>query len=613
MRIRSTIALAVLLAALCAGYWHMTRREQETVRRAVEQKQLATFVAEDVRKLSVQQAGEAAVTAERDEAGVWRIVEPKGDIPADAMRWNGLAETVATLMNARTIEETPEDLARFGLDAPVLTVAAEAKDGARLQIAFGKTEPIQVNRYARVNDGAVVLIADRTFLRLNQSLKALRDRRMFSLAPDALRRIEFVRIWDGRGDPPPGPPVEVGAELGKVVVVRDGAEGVWRVIAPVEAPADQERIAALLQELPQLIGDKFVDQPEDLSDYGLIPGWARLTVAGETDATAESLVLGAADLAGGGGLFVKRADHAAVCVLDPYFVNFLPLSRTHFRDARLITRPVRGLNALRYVSRDDEFILQKDPAAGWRLVSPQADQTDQAAVSTLIGELVRMTALDFPPGAPEDYGLSDPEITLWLGFEGETDTVQIRIGPGQDGQDASFATQDTGAVVMLPGNAIDAVRRSSRDLQSFELLRFTRDDAVKISVAFEERQIVLENRAGIWQVALPVNHVLQNQDDARQLLEILSPLKADDALPAPDDLALYGLDRPVFTATVEVLVPEQPGRTVTLGPLYVGAPATEQPQHRYAWLAGREGVYLIEQSVLDGVREALRGVREAGR
>ncbi len=613
MRIRSTFVLAVLLALLCAGYWYLTRREQETARRTIEEKRLAAFPAEDVRRVSVRQAGAASVTAERDETGAWRIVEPADGIPAHAGRWNDLAETIATLMNARTIEEAPADLARFGLDAPALVVTADAKDGARLQLAFGKAEPIQVNRYTRVNDGPVVLVADRAFLRLNRPLEELRDRRMFSLALEAVRRIEFVRIWDGRGEPPPGAPVEVGAELGRVVVVRDSAEGVWRVVEPVAAPADQERVGALLQELPQLVGENFVDQPEDLSDYGLKPGWARLTVADETGAVTESLLLGAADLAGGGVLFVKRADQAAVCRLDPYFANFLPLTRTHFRDARLITRPVRGLNALRYVSRDDEFILRKDPAAGWRLVSPPAEQTDQAAVSTLIGELVRMTALDFPAGAPEDYALSDPEITLWLGFEGETGSVQMRFGPGPEGQDACFATQDTGAVVMLPGNALAAVRRSSRDLQSFELMRFVRDNAVKITITLDDRQVVLENRAGVWQVAVPPNCVLQNQDDARRLLEILSPLKADAALPAPEDLAVYGLDRPAFSASVEVIVPEEPGRTQVLGPLFVGAPAGGQPQRRYALLAGRDGTYLVEQALLDGVREALRGVREADR
>ncbi|HNT86242.1 MAG TPA: DUF4340 domain-containing protein, partial [Candidatus Hydrogenedentes bacterium] len=511
---------------------------------------------------------------------------------------------------------------------PTLIVGAETADAARLSVAFGKMEPIQVNRYARVNDGAVVLISDRSFLRLNRSLRDLRDRRIFSFAPDAVRRIEFARLWDGRGEAPaafrhsresgnpaneaPGETPPLGTELGRVAVVRNTAEGPWQVVEPVEAPADQDRVAALLQELPNLTGDHYVDQPEDLSDYGLNPGWARLTLAGDGDA-AETLYLGAADLAGDGGLFAKRADQESVCLLDPYFVNFLPLTRTHFRDARLITRPVRGLNALRYVSREDEFILQKDPDLGWRLVSPPADQTDQVAVSTLIGELVRMTALDFPVGAPEDFGLNDPDVALWLGFEGESDMVQIGFVGGPEGRDACFATQDTGAVVLLPEEALAAIRRSSDDLESFELMRFSKEHAVKLAIAIEARQVVIENRAGVWQVALPADHVLQNQSDARLLLDALSPLKAEADLVVPEDLAVYGLDRPVLTVTVEVILPEQPGYVAALGPLFVGAPAHEQPRTRYAMLSGRDGIYLIGQDVLDRVREALRGVRPAPR
>lgn len=611
MRIRSTAILAALLAVLCAGYWAWTHFERETARQVAEAKRMVDFDARAIVRMEVRRAEQEPVQAARDASGRWTISKPSPEIAADIRRWESMAEAVAGMVNERTISGAA-DLATYGLTAPALVVAADAADGRGIRIAFGNMEPIQVNRYARVDDGPVVLVSNKTFQRLDRSLTDLRDRRVFHFAPDEIRRIEFARIWNGRGEAPAGGPVELGTELGRVAAERGSASEPWRVVEPVEAPADQERIALMLETLPNAMGKSYIDKPESLLDYGLEPAWARLTLTAGEGLPPETLWVGSADLEGAydNAVFVKKDNQTQVFTIEPQLMNVLPLTRTHLRDARLITRPLKGLSGLHYVSQDGEFILEKSSGQGWRMTMPPVEQTDQVAVSTLIGNLVQLTALDFPSCGVEDAGLDQPSVVITLGFEQQA-PVELRFAPGPEGANACFATQDTGAIMLLPGDTPTMLSRRAADFETFELLRFNRGEAVQLKLSFEGSNYTLENRGGVWQVTSPEQLMLQNQDDARMILGALSPLTAEETLPleAGALVAPYGLDTPVFSVTVTTLTAETPNEPVVHGPLFIGGPVEGQPQRRYAMVMGRSGVYVIRHSVLDQLREGLRGVQ----
>lgn len=611
MKIRSTAILAAVFAVLCAGYWVWTRLEKEEARKITEAKRIVDFDAKSIVRIEVRRVGQEPVQAERDAAGAWLITKPGSGIPADVRRWESMAEAISGMMNERAIP-AEGGLAAYGLAEPELVVVTDAADGRGVRVAFGSMEPIQVNRYARVDDGQVILISNETFKRLNRSLNDLRDRRVFHFAPDEILRIEFARIWNGRGEAPAGAPIELGAELGRAAVERENSAAPWRVVEPVDAPADRERIALMLETFPNAMGKSYIDSPESLADYGLEPPWARLTLAAGEGRAPETLLLGSADLDGAydNGVFVKKDGMAPVFTIEPQLMNALPLTRTHFRDARLITRPLKGLTGLHYVAQGVDFVLQKFPEQGWQMTMPPAEQTDQVAVSTLIGNLVQLNALDFPAGAPADFGLEQPMLWISLGFDQEP-PAELRFAPGPEGSKACFATQDTGAVVMLPSEALDMLARGPEEFQTFELLRFTRADAIAMKFSHEGTNYVLENRGGVWQVISPEHVALQNQDDARMILNALSPLTAEQAIPleAGALLAPFGLDVPVFSGAVTTISKETPDQPVDHGPVFIGGPVDGQPQRRYAMIGGRSGVYVIKQAVFDQIREGMRGLQ----
>ncbi len=259
MRFRGTVLLAVVLVFLCAGYWWMQRREVERVREAVEARRLFDFTAEDVVRLRIAQLGKTPAAGVRNDGG-WEIVEPGPGITPYAPLWDRVAGRLAELRNERTLLERAEDLDQYGLAEPVLTVSAELASGAGVELAFGTLEPMRVCRYA-LYQNEIFLVHKDMFYELNRSLKDLRNQFLVDHREADVLRMEFARIWTGNSpeaakmEAPP----EVGSESVRVVVERASAEEPWRMVAPVDAPADQERVSALVSEVQYGTAMRFID------------------------------------------------------------------------------------------------------------------------------------------------------------------------------------------------------------------------------------------------------------------------------------------------------------------------------------------------------------------
>lgn len=612
MRFRSTITLAAVFIMLCIAYAVLSSMDFEAERQDFAAMRAFDFDVEAIEWIRLLDGGAVRAEAARAGENRWSMRVPRDDIAADNVVWERLAGTLTGLMVARSIGPAT-DAAKYGLDEPGFTLEFAA-NGARHALTFGAMEPLQINRYTRIDEGEVVLVNNEAVSNLNQPDHRLRDRRAFIVGREGVRKVAFERLWNGRGEPPPGPLPALGDVLGRAAAVRveEGQETRWRVLEPEEAPADGQAIRLLLQEVLNANGTSFIDHPESLADYGLDPAWARLEITPAGSDTPQTLILGGADLTEGGegGIFVQRAGSGAVFVIDPYFLNYLPLSPTHFRDPALVTRPITGLRQIDYQGAGAQFVLQADPELGWRMIAPDVTEADQVAVTTLVNNLLTIEAQVFSGDAPEAVGLDEPALTLTLGFQEGAPPVTLRFAQGEG--DVAYATQDTGDVAMIAAEEFDALRRTVEDMRSFELLRFQASEVVRMTFLHAGETYQMQNYGGTWQVSMPPNYRLQNQRDAKAILDAVNPVKAEAALPLDEPLSAYGLEPPVFSILLYVLDADAPEGMRRVGPFYVGDPVDGEAHYRYATAAGRSGVYLIRQEVLERVRDALRGVRPAG-
>ncbi|MBN2309229.1 MAG: DUF4340 domain-containing protein [Candidatus Hydrogenedentes bacterium] len=614
MKFRTTAILFGVLVLLCLGYWASLHWEQTAEREAVEAKRLYSFTGDALARLGVQQEDDPESVGERAEDGTWAIVAPHR-IDAHQELWNRMADAFANLLNERTIEEEPGGLAGYELDQPRLRVHAVTRTGEEHRLAFGKLDPYQKDRYVQVDGGPVVLISDKSYFELNRTLDLLRQFFLFNDHKQGITRLEYARIRPREGGGTPGDadgPAELrGAEeSAKVVVEWSEEEGAWRVIEPAPPGlADQEMVQQLVSEVQFAVGRGFVDEPESLDDYGLAPPKFRITANIGAEGAPQTAYFGVfARDDEKGGVFVKREGERAVFQVDAQVVVLLPPTPDAFREKRLLSREATEITRIDYTAGSTHTVLENDLDRGWRMVDPFQEPADQVAVSNLIGALRDLRGKGYYSGAWPSFGLEQPAIDIAVTFAGEDEPRHVRVGAVPQGSDRHYVTQDTGAVTTL---SVQEIAWLANDLFYFRdkaLLRFEAKQAGAASLTFRGAAYRFEMGTRKWEVMEPAGKVWDQQSDMAALLDALSEVEAAGiAEPAPPNQPdPYGLEQALLTFEVE-LAGDEAG---TAGPLVIGAVSRENPRQRYATVPDRLEVFLVKQSLIDEVREALRGIRD---
>ncbi|MCA9510066.1 MAG: DUF4340 domain-containing protein [Myxococcales bacterium] len=251
MNPRTTWILAFVAAALGAFIWLYEIRG-EADRSAAQAAAKRIFVGvepDDVDWVELRTRDGVDARLERDASARWRLVRPL-DFPADEPTADGIASALAELDPIADIA-TPQAPEVYGLGDAAHVVRFGAK-GAEHALRVGRDAPVGAARYAaRDGDARVFTVASWRANAFDKDLAALRDARV--LAFDRERVGALTARWPG----------------GEVALAkRDGA---WRVTAPLDAPADSDRVADLLSDLSYLRAEGFVDAPGEAERATLDP------------------------------------------------------------------------------------------------------------------------------------------------------------------------------------------------------------------------------------------------------------------------------------------------------------------------------------------------------
>jgi hypothetical protein len=613
MSTRSVWALIFALVALTGAYWLVVSGEDRDARHDEEVRRLLGVSADSVTALTLTRLDEPPVRAVRSETG-WDIVAPLDGIPANQGVWNRLAEQAQELKRERTVAEKAEDLAPYGLSAPVLELDVEGQNGETHRISFGELEPTRTHRYTLVEGDAVVLVSDRVYREFDRSLYDLRERHLVELGDEGVTWLRYVRLRPveepAAGDAPLlGPEQEAAAEESLAIVVERDAQGVWRLVEPLEAAADQELVAALITEVQYVTARSFVDTPTALADYGLNPPGARLSVrsgAGPVQTFSLGWIASATEKEEG-GLYAMREGYPSVYLLDGHILTLLPKGPYSFRDHRLFTGAATDIAQIRYRSHDEEFILRNDPDQGWQVgrvdegVPRWLEDVDQAAVSAFIGALKVVGVASFEEESAAS-GLDAPLVTVSIEMEDSTERV-ITIGAETSdlaGSPQYFVRQDTGATGKIGAFQKGLLTKSPDDFRDKHLLGFEAGDVTGISVQVDGVSYQLKKEADAWRLQAPEERILSDASPVNALLQRLQEAEVSDVVATEADTPT-GLDAPVLEVTLTTAA------GATVGPAQVGGVAGEG--QRYANTAGRSEVFTVEQDLLEGIRDAVFGLR----
>jgi hypothetical protein len=238
MNTRATIITVIIAIGFVAIYWLTGFQEIKQLRVEYEAKKIFNFEGSDIKRLTIETLDSEAVEAERINESEWRITLPYEHINPNHPLWSQLADKVPFLINQRTIETSPEDLALYGLDNPPLTIIVETTQNQIVQVA------------------------------LYRPLSELRNNRVFTAMDHKIDTIQFIKYpVDVPGDGiEPLPGIDETYEIGD--------DGKWRFDQPINALASQFRIQRLINQTQFMAAEDHIDAPDPLSDYGLNPPWA---------------------------------------------------------------------------------------------------------------------------------------------------------------------------------------------------------------------------------------------------------------------------------------------------------------------------------------------------
>jgi len=283
-------------------------------------------------------------------------------------------------------------------------------------------------------------------------------------------------------------------------------DGRWRLVAPVDAPADPTALDAIAGALVNLPREGRVEQPGDLGQYDLgdEARVVRFEVAGET----RGIRIGRTTPVGG-HRYVSRLADDEVAYVATYRLNALDRDLVDLRDRRIFGFEAADVVGLELSWPEGAVELERDEAGDWRMTVPVVAPADASRIRELLSDLSFLRARSFidEPDADEQVDAASQERALELRWtlrapDDATDgdpveqTREIRIG-GRVGEGLLLARSD-GRLYTIAPERLEDFDRSVNAYRDKTLSSFALDRAGRLELDLDDESG--ESRASITAV-----------------------------------------------------------------------------------------------------------------
>jgi hypothetical protein len=266
MKIRGLIVAAVIFIILVGIlYWSEHHKPAEDTAKASANAPPAILKldASAITRLDLEKKDEKPIVLTKAESGKWQITAPQ-PFAADQSTVSGILSTLSSLNSQRVVEDKAEDLKQYGLDQPALQLDITGKDNKTQKLLIGDDTPTGGNAYAMLaRDPRVFTVASYTRTSVDKSLNDLRDKRLLTVSPDKISRIELVR------------------KNQVVEFVRNKDE--WQILKPKPLRADSSQVSELARKLTDARMDLGSYDPKEAASV-----FARATPLATAKVTDES-------------------------------------------------------------------------------------------------------------------------------------------------------------------------------------------------------------------------------------------------------------------------------------------------------------------------------------
>lgn len=446
MNPRSTLLLLLAAAALGAFVYlyELKGGEERKEAESAAKRLFPDVTTTDVSFVTLRTTDGKLARAER-QGGAWKLLEPIA-FPGDSVNLDGIAAGLADLSSEQVVE-APQAAEIYGLGEDARSVRFGAA-GKEYELRIGRKTPIGTSTYvaSAADPKRIVTVPTYRITNLERSVDDLRDRRVANFDRASIEGVE-VR-WPS----------------GAVKLAR-GEVG-WKLLEPLEGPADDTTVDQLLSNLSYLRADSFDDAPGEPSKTGLDAPALDVTLTGKpaADGTGSAPVRVTFGAEQDGKRLVRGAETSLYRVPAQRLEDFpKTVAAYRFRDlTRYVATDAKSVE-LRFTSRGgtifDERVEQGD--AGWK---GTPEPVDAGKVARLVAELARLRGEDIVLEKADEadlvkLGLSPPRARIRIlgaaqGLEAPPELGVVEIGD-DDGRGPVARTPSQPAVFRLAPSVLE--------------------------------------------------------------------------------------------------------------------------------------------------------------
>ena len=386
MNLKNTLFMAVVLAVIAVFIFRVEipegeRKERESfVLKKIPDDKLAfikligekdSFVFRKAKNESGIDAWqlEGLADAQLDQSAVTAIVKGLQDFKSDAP------------INS---DEVAKDLSVYGLNSPTASIEVGEGEG-RTAVRFGKSNDFIGKRYAQIlaADGSsqIILADDVLFNAAKKEKSDFREKNPVQFPDFSVSRLT----------------IESPQEKRRMVLTQ--TEGVWKIIEPVQALADDAAVAAFFRDLRGLKVAEFIDNVTDRSTYRLDAPALQIEIGFSGD--KKPLLVAVADAPSTEGEVTKKALYLSLggqSVFKTTEGQVLTLRRTplDFRNKKPFQLEVDSISKLMLSTAFENtprvLMLEKQEDS-WKVNGAEGDVV---FVRQLLSDLSAVEAVDFP-------------------------------------------------------------------------------------------------------------------------------------------------------------------------------------------------------------------------
>jgi hypothetical protein len=196
------------------------------------------------------------------------------------------------------------------------------------------------------------------------------------------------------------------------------SDGLWKLVEPVTADADQGELAGIVNALPDLEIQRVVEEtPSDLKRYGL--EMPRIEVGFRKKGSKDFQRLKIGDRTPTGNeIYAQTPDKKRVILLSSFVDGTFNKNTFALRDKSVLQFERDKVTSLELSSKSGDLQFAKS-GTEWKIVKPIAARADFGVIEGIIERLhsLRMQNIVAPDGAanPANYGLDKPTGTITVG------------------------------------------------------------------------------------------------------------------------------------------------------------------------------------------------------